>query len=79
MFKRLIVSTLVCAGMIAISPASALANKPARGCTENFTLDVTSNHPGSEAIDKNGDGMICFKPIPSSGGTVNVIDNTSNH
>jgi hypothetical protein len=51
--------------MIAISPASALANKPARGCTENFTLDVTSNHPGSEAIDKNGDGMICFKPIPS--------------
>ncbi len=79
MFKRLMVSALVCAAMIAISPTSALADKPVRGCPENYTPDATSNHPGSEAIDRNGDLMICFKPIPASGGSVNVIDNTSNH
>ena len=31
------------------------------------------------AVDFNNDGKICTKPIPASGGSENVIDNTSNH
>ena len=72
---------VVCAvGVMTFAAATGVAQgaKPARGCPDGFTkIDVRDAFDA--AVDFNNDGKICTKPIPASGGSENVIDNTSNH
>ena len=78
--KRLIVSIVISASILGIAAQPAAADKPVRGCPNDFELvKVNRNDPVDVAVDLNGDGKICEKPIPAfPPGSFNVIDNTSN-
>jgi hypothetical protein len=81
---RLVMLCVVGAIAVGVAASVAGAAKPARGCTQNYTLDpVNTSDPVQVSIDKNGDGLICNKSVPVGNGngvdkTTNGVDNTSN-
>ena len=81
---RLFMLCVVAAIAVGVAASVASANKPVRGCPQNFTLDpVNTGDPIQVFIDRNGDGFICNKSVPVGNGngvdkTTNGVDNTSN-
>ena len=85
MLRRLIVLAVVAAIPVGVAAGTASADKPVRGCTQNYTLiPVDQSDPVQVAVDKNVDQQICVKDTPVGGGTgtgnsgFNWVDNTSN-
>ena len=79
--KRFIVSIVISASILSFAAQPAAADKPVRGCpNDQFVLvPVDPSDPVDVAVDLNGDGRVCEKPIPAfPPGSFNVIDNTSN-
>jgi hypothetical protein len=75
----MIVSAVIVAATLGISAGTASAgNKPVAGCSDSFQLDKASKY-SDQTIDKNGDGWICVKTIPTPPPNINAIDNSSSH
>jgi hypothetical protein len=67
----------------ALTPATASGGAPVGQCPQSFPDVITRAEAllidGAvifDAVNKNGDGIICFKPFPNQTGGV-VIDNTA--
>ena len=67
----------------ALAPATASGAPPAGQCPSSYPAQITrmdAEEAGVlelfDAVNKNGDGFICFKPYPKKTGG-NVIDNTA--
>jgi hypothetical protein len=76
---------VVAAIAVGVAASVASANKPVRGCTQNYSLDpVDANDPVQVFIDKNVDGFICNRSLPVGNGNgsdrgPNGVDNTTNY
>lgn len=51
-------------------------NKKIGGCPSDYVLAPSSLAP---SVDLNHDGLVCDKPVGSSGDRFNDVDNQSNH
>jgi hypothetical protein len=85
MLRRLIVLAVVAAIPVGVAAGTASADKPIRGCTQNYTLaPINPSDPIDVAVDKNGDQQVCVRDTPVGGGTgtgnsgSNEVDNTTN-
>lgn len=69
----LVVSITAVLGIVASAPTAAAADT--RGtCTQSFSLvNAARWGAGGEAIDKNGNGWLCQKALPTEG-DFNVTD-----
>ena len=83
---RLIMLCVVAAIAVGVAASVASANKPVRGCTQNYTLTpVDQTDPIQVSVDKNVDGNICVRTVPVGNGTPsndrgpNQVDNTTNY
>ena len=78
--KRVTVSIAILASALGVGVGPATAGQPVGRCPADFDM-VPAGSWGAEgrAIDKNGDGKVCEKPLPGGGneGTFNVIDNNA--
>ena len=78
--KRGIASIALVASVLAFGAGPAGANQPVGSCNQSFRM-VSAGQHGDEgrAIDKNGDGWVCEKPLPGAGnvGLFNVTDNNA--
>ena len=78
--KRGIASIALVASVLAFGAGPAGADQPVGRCNKSFTLVAAGTH-GDEgrAIDKNGDGWVCEKPLNGVGnvGLFNVTDNNA--
>ena len=83
--RRFSILLVVAATAVLVAASVASADKPARGCTQNYTLTpVDQSNPTQVATDKNGDQLICSRPVPAGTGngtsqTPNLVDNTTNY
>jgi hypothetical protein len=83
--RRFSILLVVAATAVMVAANVASADKPIRGCTQNYVL--TAVNPSSSAqvaTDRNGDGWLCSRLVPSGGGNgsgqpPNIVDNTSNY
>ena len=85
LLRRLVILAVLAAMTIAVAAGTASADKPIRGCTQNYTLTpINPLDPIQVAVDKNGDQQICVRDTPVGGGTgtgnsgSNEVDNTTN-
>jgi hypothetical protein len=76
--KRAILTALIVVCTIGVGTTTASAGQPVAGCTNSFQLAKASKFP-DQTIDRNGDGWVCAKTIPTPPPNNNVIDNTSSH
>ena len=67
----------------AFTPATASGVPPVGQCPNSYPTQITRAEAEAagvaalfEAVNKNGDDIICFKPFPNQTGGV-VIDNTA--
>ena len=67
----------------ALTPATAAGAPPVGQCPNSYPTQITRAEAEAagvvalfDAVNKNGDGIICFKPYPKKTGG-NVIDNTA--
>ena len=74
--KRTILSALIVVCTIGAGATTASAGQPVGGCTDSFQLARASKFP-DQTIDKNGDGWVCAKTIPTPPPNNNVVDNNS--
>ena len=72
--KRTILAALIVACTIGVSAGPASAGKAIGGCPDSYQLAKASKFP-DQTIDKNGDGWVCAKTIPSPPPNNNVVDN----
>ena len=84
--RRLLILAVVAAITVAVAASVASADKPVRGCTQNYTLtSIDNTDPVQVSVDKNGDGNICVRPLPAGNGSgapdkaPNKVDNTTNY
>jgi hypothetical protein len=85
MLRRLVILAVLAAITVAVAAGTASADKPIRGCPQNYALiPVDQSDPVQVAVNKNGDQQICVKDTPVGDGTgtgnsgSNWVDNTSN-
>jgi hypothetical protein len=77
--KRGIASIALVVSVLAFGAGPAGAAQPVGRCNQSFTMVAAGTH-GAEgrAIDKNGDGWVCEKPLPGGNvGLFNVTDNNA--
>jgi len=86
MLRRLVVLCVLAAITVGVTASIASADKPVRGCTQNYTLTpVDQTDPIQVSVDKNVDGNICVRTVPVGNGTPtndrgpNQVDNTTNY
>jgi hypothetical protein len=86
MLRRLVVLCILAAITVGVTASIASADKPVRGCTQNYTLTpVDQTDPIQVSVDKNVDGNICVRTVPVGNGTPpndrgpNFVDNTTNY
>jgi hypothetical protein len=73
----LVISTVATLGGTVGASTSAVAAKG--GCPDGYSPVRASRYgDAGRAVDKNGDGWVCDKPIPAQPeGSFNVIDNNA--
>jgi len=84
--RRLILLCVLAAITVGVTASIANADKPKRGCTQNYApAAVDQNDPIEVFVDRNGDGTICVRTVPVGNGTPtndrgpNQVDNTTNY
>jgi len=84
--RRVLILALVAAITVGVVASVASADKPVRGCTQNYTLTpIDPTDPIQVSVDKNVDGNICVRPLPAGNGigapdkAPNKVDNTTNY
>ena len=76
--KRIIVSVALLTSVLGVAVQPATANNAGRNCPDSFGDPVSEDtREDGVFVDKNGDDLVCEKPLPGVGneGFFNVIDN----